>query len=487
MKDCRRRTKIRGDALAAGDEVREDISSARPLSWGQNAWAVFEWARNPYVILITIYIFAPYFANEVVGDAARGQSLWARMNWIGAFFIAILAPFLGAIADSMGRRKPWIALFVGIMVPTCFLLWFATPGGAGLSVLTISALIIICNVSFEFSAVFHNAMLPTIAPDRRMAQLSGLGLALGNAGSLIILLGMLYMVALPGVVDWSFIADKPWFGLDPVAHEPSRTAGPVTALWLLVFALPLFLLTSDQPSTGIKMREAVRGSWVQVRGTLMKLKHHRNVALYLLARMLYNDGKTAVLVVGGVYAAVTFSWGFLDMLIYGIVLTIFAIFGGVLGGWLDNTFGSQKAILISIGGTMLGLLGALSITPNEIFFFIPFDPNTTPPIWDLPFFRTWPEVLYLTLVILIAVFITAAYANSRTMLARIAPVETMGEFFGLYALSGTATAFMGTALVDGVTVLFDSARIGFASVFLLLGSGFILMFFVKQERSTGAA
>ena len=295
----------RGDGLAVEDDTAAEGEPVRTRERGrgQISWAVFEWARNPYVILITIYIFAPYFANEVVGDLARGQSLWARMNWVGAFFIALLAPFLGAIADSMGRRKPWIAFFVAIMVPTCFLLWFAMPDGQGLSVLAIAVLIIICNVSFEFSAVFHNAMLPTIARDRRMAHLSGLGLALGNAGSLIILLCMLYMVALPGVVDWSFIADQPWFGLDPSAHEPSRTAGPVTAVWLLVFAVPLLLFTPDQPSTGMKMRDAIAGSWVRVRGTVAKLKNHKNVALYLLARMLYNDGKTAVLVVGGVYAS----------------------------------------------------------------------------------------------------------------------------------------------------------------------------------------
>jgi len=450
---------------------------------GQVAWAIFEWARNPFVILITIYIFSPYFAKDIVGDPAQGQSLWARMNWIGAFFIAALAPFLGAIADSMGRRKPWIAFFVGVLAVACYMLWFAKPGSEGLSILTIAILIIVCNISFEFSAVFHNAMLPTIAPDRRMAHLSGLGLALGNAGSLFILVSMLYLIALPGVVDWSFIADKPWFGLDPVQFEPSRSAGPVVAVWLLLFTAPMLFLTPDQPNTHIGMRTAVRSSWATVRGTVKKLPSYKNIALFLLARMLYNDGKTAILVVGGVYASLTFGWGFVDMLIYGIILTIWAILGGLFGGWLDNAFGSQRAILISIGGTTVGLLGALSITPTEILFFIPFDASTTAPVWDLPFFRTWPEVLYLGLVVLIAFFITAAYANSRTMLARIAPREMMAEFFGLYALSGTATAFMGTALVDFTTSMFNSQRLGFASVFLLLGSGFVLMFFVKQERA----
>jgi UMF1 family MFS transporter len=448
---------------------------------GQISWTFFEWARNPFVILITIYIFAPYFANVVVGDHAHGQSLWARMNWVGAFLIAMMAPFLGAIADAMGRRKPWIGVFVLLCALASYSLWFAQPGGAGLSILAIAALIIACNVAFEFSAVFHNSMLPTIASDRRMAHLSGLGLALGNLGSLIILIGMLCLIALPGVVDWAFVAAKPWFGLDPALSEPSRSAGPIVAVWLILFSLPLFLFTKDQPSTGVTMRSAVRGSWVQVRGTILKLKLYRNIATYLLARMLYNDGKTAILIIGGVYASGTFGWGFVEMLIYGIVLSTFAVFGGLIGGVLDNLVGSQRSILISIGGTMIGFIAALSVTPTEIFF-MPYD-TAAGPVWNSPFFSTLPELIYVSLVIVMAIFITAAYANSRTMLARIAPKEMMGEFFGLYALSGSVTAFIGTALVDGATTFFDSPRVGFASVLVLLAAGFALMLFVKQERS----
>ena len=108
---------------------------------GQLSWALFEWARNPYVILITIYIFSPYFTSTVVGDPVRGQTIWGNINGIAGFFIACLGPILGAIADTGGRRKPWIAFFIALMVPAMFALWWAMPGESGLSVLTIAALI----------------------------------------------------------------------------------------------------------------------------------------------------------------------------------------------------------------------------------------------------------------------------------------------------------------------------------------------------------
>jgi UMF1 family MFS transporter len=117
--------------------------------------------------------------------------------------------------------------------------------------------------------------------------------------------------------------------------------------------------------------------------------------------------------------------------------------------------------------------------------FFPWDPNA-PKVWDLPFFATVPELLYVMVVVLIAIFITAAYANSRTMLARLAPATKMSEFFGLYALSGTATAFLGPAVVGFTTSFFQSQRVGFASVLLLLGVGLGLVLFVKEERAEAA-
>lgn len=466
---------------AVGSQLLSAVGGAAADPRGQYAWVGFEWARNPYVILITIYIFAPYFSGHVVGDPVRGQAIWGNINGIGGAIIALLGPILGAIADTGGRRKPWIACFVAMMAFATYAMWFALPGDGGIGILGAAAMVIVANVAFEFSAVFHNSMLPYVAPAKRVAFLSGMGLALGNLSSLLILVFMLIAFMLPGFVDWAFLPAQALFGLDVSAHENSRIAGPIAALWLVVFAIPLFLFTPDVAAKGASAKEAVIGGVRNVVRTVRELKGHRNVATYLVARMFYNDGKTAVLIFGGVYAAGVFGWGALSLTIYGVVLSVFAVAGGFVGGWLDDRFGSRNAILVSIGGTSLGVILAVSITPQEIFF-VPYDAASAVPIWSLPFFQTWPEVIYVTVVILIAIFITAAYANSRTMLARIAPPEKMSEFFGLYALSGTATAFLGPLLVGVSTSLFESQRIGFSSVLLLLVGGMAIMLFVRDGR-----
>jgi UMF1 family MFS transporter len=458
--------------------------AASPL--GQYSWALFEWARNPYVLLVTIYLFAPYFSKTVVGDPVRGQALWGTIAAVGGLMVAALAPWLGAIADAGGRRKPWIGFYVVILAGASLLMWFAPPHASRAELLFVGALVALGNTSYEFSAVFHNSLLPTIAPPRKVAGLSGLGLALTNAAGVLLLVIMLVCFALPGKVPWGFIPSHPLFGIDNVAgHEDERLAGPASAIWLLVFAIPLFLFTPDRPSGKVGLIDAAVAGVRSVARTVRSLGHYRNVGAYLLARLFFNDGMTAVLTFGGIYAASTFNWGAIEMMLYGIELSIFAVIGGFLGGWLDDHLGSKRAIFVSIGGTALAGLASLTMAPDRIFWFIPYDIHAGP-VWSLPFFRTWPELIFLGVVDFTAVLITAGYANSRTMLARIAPTEKITEFFGLYQLSGTSTTFLATGFVGWLTAVSHSQRIGLLGETVFLAIGLILMFFVREERTSAA-
>ena len=138
--------------------------------------------------------------------------------------------------------------------------------------------------------------------------------------------------------------------------------------------------------------------------------------------------------------------------------------------------------VVAVGGTLL--MGVLSISMglDRIFWFIPYDPHS-PPVHDLPFFRSWPELIYVGIVILIAIFVTASYANARTMMARIAPAERMTEFFGLFSLSGQATSFLATSSATLFTVWTASQRGGMIAVMLFLTLGLIGMLWVKEERA----
>jgi len=130
-------------------------------------------------------------------------------------------------------------------------------------------------------------------------------------------------------------------------------------------------------------------------------------------------------------------------------------------------------------------MSVLSVTMglDRILWFIPYNPHA-PPVHSLPFFKSWPELIYVGIVILIAIFVTASYANARTMMARIAPPERMTEFFGLYSLSGQATSFLATTSATILTVWTASQRGGMIAIMLFLVLGLIGMFWVKEERTT---
>lgn len=454
---------------------------ASPL--GQLSWALFDFGRVPFVLLILIYLFAPYFSNVVVPhDPVRGQAIWGDIQAVGGLVIALCAPFVGAMSDAGGRRKPWIAFFAALVAIPCALLWYAKPAGQELSLFEIGALVATSSVAYEFASVFYNAMLPSIASHARIGGLSGLSLALGNASGLLLLLLMLIAFVLPGAVHWSFIPAQPLFGIDKAAHEPERLTGPICALCIFVFTVPLLLWTPDRPRRSLGW---YRASMVGVRSvlhTLRSLRHYRNVATYLLARLFFNDGMTALLIFSGVYASGTFHWGALAMTVYGIIISAFAILGGFFGGWLDDTLGSKTALFVSVGGTLLLGLLSVSMGLDRIFWFIPYDPHA-PAVHSLPFFRSWPELIYVGIVILTAMCVTASYANARTMMARIAPIERMTEFFGLFSLSGQATSFLATTGVTLMTLWTASQRGGMIAIMLFLSLGLIGLIWVREERA----
>lgn len=469
----------------APEPAQASTGAERPerLGRGAVAWALYEWARNPYVVVCTIYVFAPYLAAHVIGDPVEGQAQIAGLNKWAGLAIALFAPFVGAAADRAGRRKIPLGIITGFMCACIGALWFVQPGGGVLPEWIWFPLLLVIGMAFPLTEALHNAMLAGATSTRLVPHVSGLGLALGNAASVLILLFTLYFLAFPGNVDWSFIPKAPAFGLDPAKFEPQRFVAVLCALWLAVFTVPLLIWTADT-ERGMPWFRAAREGMGGVIATLRKIQRERpDIVRFLLARMFYADGKTAILISGGVYAAGMMGWGFIEMTIYGISLSIVAVLGGFVGGWLDAWIGPKRAIQIEIAVTAVALVLMASFQRDTVLFV--WHPSLEP-VWAFPYFKTLPELLYIGVVLVIAVSITAAYASSRTLMTRMSPPEMIGELFGIYALAGTATVWMGPLLVDsltrwGKTHAPDWAlQAGFGSIVVLLLAGFAILWGVKE-------
>ncbi len=406
------------------------------------SWALFDWANSPFTTLIITFVFSAYFSQAVVGDQVRGAELWGYTISFSGLVIALLAPLLGAIADAGGRRKPWIAFFSTLCIGGSFCLWFVLPDPSAIALAI--ACVMLANIGFEMSIIFNNAMLPDLVPKSAVGRISGWAWGLGYVGGLIAL-----VLVLIGFVQ----NDSPWLGLDKDNAEHIRVIGPIAAGWFLLFVLPLFLFTPDQPKLTQSYATTIKEGLAQLRQTAIHLSRYRNVLLFLVARMIYADGLVTVFAFGGIYAAGVFDMALAEVILFGILLNVTAGFGAMLFGWLDDLLGSKSVIMISLLGLITAVVGAVSTADIQWFWF-------------------WGGLLGL--------FVGPAQSASRSMLIHITPPEKVTEFFGFYAMTGKATAFVGPALVGWITAVSDSQRVGLAAVIGFFVVGLVLMLMVKE-------
>jgi UMF1 family MFS transporter len=432
------------------------------------SWIFFDWAAQPFFTLITTFVFAPYFATHVASDPASGQSLWGFATAAAGLVIALLSPVLGAIADASGRRKPWIAAFGALLVIGSCLMWFGKPGDVGV----IPPLLVaygIATIGAEFATVFNNAMMPTLVPPDRIGRLSGTGWATGYVGGILSLILVLGFLAASPETGRTLFGFTPLFGLDPVTHQGDRISGPLTGIWFIIFVLPMFLLTPDYPAK-LRWREALREGLTDLRQTLLELPKQKSIAAFLLANMIYTDGLVSLFAFGGIYAAGTFGWNTIQIGTFGIILAIAGTFGAWLGGKLDDRLGPKRVIAGSMLILLFSIIAILLVDKDRILFV-----RVTPPAPDGALFSAAAERAYLLIGCLIGAAGGPLQAASRTLLIHMAPRDRIAQYFGLFALTGRVTSFVGPLLIGLITAVTESQKAGMAVLVLFFVAGLVLL------------
>jgi len=412
---------------------------------GLIGWALYDWANSPYTTLIITFVFAAYFSQGIVGDKIEGQELWGYTASIAGLIIALGSPVFGAIADAGGPRKPWLLAFTATCAVGSWMLWYAEPNAD----FTTWAMVwvVIATVGFEFGIVFNNAMLPDLVPESRLGRWSGWAWGLGYFGGLAAM-----VFALLGFVQ----AEVPLFGLSKDGAEHVRMVGPLAAIWIVAFSWPMFLWTPDRIKAPMSFSAKVSQGFASLGRTLREVRQHGNIVRFLIARMIYADGLVTLFAFGGIYAAGTFGMELAEVITFGIVLNVTSGVGAICFAWIDDWIGSKKTIVIALIGLVICALGAVMV--SEVMWF-----------W------IWGSAL--------GIFVGPAQAASRSLMARLSPVDKTTEFFGLYALTGKATAFIGPALVAVVTAATQSQRWGLAVVIAFFAIGLLLLLSVREEKT----
>jgi UMF1 family MFS transporter len=440
-----------------------------PPASARVAWILFDCATQPFFTLVTTFVFAPYFASVLASDPAEGQALWGYATGAAGLVIALGSPVLGAIADVSGPRKLWIAAFGALLALGCAVLWFAAPGAPHAIAIALLGFAM-ATIGAEFATVFNNAMMPSLAPPERLGRLSGTGWAVGYVGGLVSLALTLAFLAASPETGRTLAGLPPAFGLDARAHEGERLVGPLTALWFILFVLPMFLLTPDRPRGGVPLAEAARMGVAGLRTMVAEASRQPGLLRFLIANMVYTDGLVALFALGGIYAAGTFGWGTTEIGIFGILIIVTGTLGAFLGGRLDEAFGPKRVIVWGLAGLLIASLGILGTTRDTILYVIPVAANSGGGL-----FAGAAEKAYVALGLLIGLVAGPVQAASRTLLLRLSRPEDAGRSFGFFALSGKVTSFVGPTLAAVATSLTGSQRAGVAVVAVFFALGLALL------------
>lgn len=442
-------------------------------------WMMFDWAAQPLYTLVITFLFAPYFANAVMSDPISGQAWWGYAAAVAGVLIAVCSPVLGAIADSGSRRKPWIALFALFIALGLAALWIAVPKSGTTTILLVLAAYIAAVSAAEFAAVFSNAMMPTLVPHNQLGRLSGFGFAVGYAGGLVALIVMAGLVVTNPATGKTLMGLDPIIRLDTVMREGDRLVGPFAAAWFLLFVIPFFLFVPDIPTRAEKAAGGIGRALGELRQTVRELPGNRDMLRFLIARMIYADGLSAIFTFGGIYGAWVFGWQALALGIFGIVLSLAGAIGAVIGGRLDDKLGAKRVLIGALLILITAALGILSVDKSNVLFAVPVTPKAAS---SAPF-SSPGEIVYLGFAILIGFVAAPLGAASRSLLARLAPPEKMTQYFGLFAFSGKATAFAAPLAIAAVTQATGSQRIGVSVILGFIAIGLALLVAVREPRA----
>jgi UMF1 family MFS transporter len=440
------------------------MAASRRGIWG---WMLFDWAAQPFFTVVTTFIFGPYFVSRMASDPAVGQAAWGYGIAISGLVIAVLSPVLGSIADQTGRRKPWIGFFAIIKIFSLIMLWFAAPGSGLIVPLMFFSL---ASIAAEFSIVFNDSMMPRLVAPKDIGRISNMAWGLGYLGGMIVLIFVVAFMAASPQTGKTMLGLAPIFGLDPATGEGDRATAPLSALWYLVFILPMFFFTPDG-ARGLAAGKAVRVGLAELKSTLSEVRQRPGLFRFLVGRMIYQDGVNALIALGGAFAATMFGWATAEIGIFGIILNVVAIFGCLAASKLDTMLGSKVVVVISLVLLTIATIGIVSTGPGFTLFGVVQLPGAD----SGGLFGTPAEKAYIGFGLLIGIAFGPVQASSRSYMARSISADEAGRYFGIYALSGRATSFLAPFLVATVTALSGSPRLGMAMIIFFLLAGLAIL------------
>jgi MFS transporter, UMF1 family len=401
-------------------------------------WTLFDFANTSFSVMVVAVGYSLYFKEVVAGGSGRGDLLWGIAVSVSMFLTALIAPVLGAAADFSSRRKRFLFGFTIVSIVCTALLFFVHSG----MIITGMVLFILANIGFEGGLVFYDAFLPSLTTERSYGRVSGYGFAMGYVGSLVTLL-----VAMPLYADGFVEANLPNVRLSFI----------IAAFIFFVFSVPLFVFLRDHKANFEYKVSYIKAGIQRVNETVKHLKNYKNVARFLLAFFIYNDGILTVISFASIFATQTLNFSLQEVLILFAVVQAAGIIGSLVFGVVTDKIGAKKTININLILWMVVAASAYFVQSKEAFFLIGIVAGSS---------------------------MGASQAASRSLMAQLTPKEREAEFFGFFdGLCGKASAVVGTFLFGLISYITGNQRVSVLSVGIFFIIGFILLQRVDDRQS----
>jgi UMF1 family MFS transporter len=385
------------------------------------SWALYDFANT----IFSMNIVTMYFAQWIIVDNKKEDIYYSTCYALSMLLVAVTMPVLGAISDVKGKRKPFLlTLTLGCILST-ILIGMVSNTVADVNTKVLFALIFfgIANFCYEGGLTFYNALLPEVSTKENIGKVSGLGVALGYVGAIV---GLLLVKPF---VEGSFFGMKM-----PFSNDGGREKAFIpTALFFLLFSLPIFFWVKEKVIESFdKERVKIKQAFIRVWEGISDTQRYPGVLRFLIANFFIADAIATVTIFMAVYAQLVMGFPDSVKIWFFIVSTTSAVIGSFLCGYVTDFIGPKKTLFFVIIGWILSLSAVMFIADKTIFWIMGS---------------------------LIGIFLGSTWTASRPLLTSLAPREVLGQFFGLYSLSGKAAAILGPVIWGFVIIYFKADKV----------------------------
>ena len=392
-------------------------------------WTLFDFANTSFSIVVVTFLYAVYFKKTVASGEPIGDLYWSIATSISMIVTAVVGPMLGAIADYSAGKKRFLLFFTLLCIVFTSLLFFVKEGNIFWGV----TIFIVATIGFEAGLIFYDAYLPEITTPKNYGRVSGYGFGMGYLGSLATL-----------AIIYPFIE-----------NNLIRETFPMSALFFLVFSLPIFFYLSDSRQRVERTQSYVSIGLSRVWSTITHLRYYKNLAIFLLAYFFYIEGVNTVIYFSGNYASTTLGFTDTELLVFFLTVQTTAIAGSIILGILADSFGQKKTIILTLVLWLITVLLAYLVQDKSGFYVVG---------------------------LIAGVAMGSSQSTSRSLMSKLTPSEKKTEFFGFYSFFGKSSAVLGPLVFGLVSFLSGNQRLAIISIGFFFLVGLLILFKVKDPK-----